>query len=316
MMISEYLLLGIGNDLVYCSLLDGTFVSRVKGIGDEPYKAMNFANNPVNELLVLSQGKQIYVYAQEFRKNVTESEMQWRIIYKFPIPKPTTCLTITKYNQIITSDGGSLQIYSARDEENRTVYDIVSSFQKPRPIYHPNYLLELMRLHETGVIKEILESLSNDIDHDSVKESLLLDLETLCSQASTPSAAPAAPAAPQTAANDMDWFFDSMPSYNAPSTSPTLSPTKNFNARTLVNKLNQMETNIPGLDLLDLRQLVNLVQTFQEVNEQSRALDDFASIFFIHVKIFRHFQDLQMPRLHKPRCLNTMEICWALHTEQ
>ena len=54
MLMSEYLLLVIGNELIYCSLLDGTFVSRVKANGDEPIKAMNFANNPVNELLVLS----------------------------------------------------------------------------------------------------------------------------------------------------------------------------------------------------------------------------------------------------------------------
>lgn len=112
--------------------------------------------------------------------------------------------------------------------------------------------------------------------------------------------------------DDFDWMFSSMP---GASSTPT-SKKSQFSTKQLIEKLNELDTQIPGLDLNERRELINLVDCFSDIESSARSLDSAASIYHIHVKTYRFIQNLRIPKAQKPTCLSSMEISWVMHTDQ
>jgi hypothetical protein len=52
------------------------------------------------------------------------------------------------------------------------------------------------------------------------------------------------------------------------------------------------------------------------MESQSRSLDEFGKVFFLNVKMFKFANDQKIPSSLKPVCLTSMEIAWALHSDQ
>lgn len=272
----------------------------------------------VTENMVLLQNKTLSIMAQMFLPRVSEQEMPWKCITQFDMEHNSNKLSVSLYQHIITANQGNLVIYSTETEQGNLFFQI-SSLQEPKPLYHPLYIAELIRLNQTELLDKILIELLNALDKNEVKGSLGIKLETLLDPQLRTSHKSKPPPAPAPVANDMDWFFSSpSPQSSVPvSQEPELMiSTSDLNR--LKEKLQDLNIILPGLseDLMLRRQLLSLIDIYNSLSSQSRSMDDFGKIFYLHVRMFRFYIEARIPTSLRPSCLSTMEISWALHSEQ
>lgn len=256
--------------------------------------------------------------AQMFLPKVSEQEMPWKCITQFDLAHTSNNLSVSLYQHIITETQGNLIIYSNETEQGNLFFQI-SSLQEPKPLYHPLYITELIRLNQTQLLEKILIELLNSVEKNEVKASLGIKLDTLLDPQFRNTSRVKPPPAPAPVANDMDWFFSS-PAVSAPA--PVQQEPEGIissaDLNRLKEKLQDLDINLPGLtgDLMLRRQLLSLIDIYQFFSSQTRAMDDFGIIFYLHVRLFRFYIEARIPISLRPTCLSTMEIAWALHSDQ
>ncbi|CAG9327571.1 unnamed protein product [Blepharisma stoltei] len=259
------------------------------------------------ENVILGLGKKILIISQEFLNNVEESDMPWRLVKEVELENEISCIGITMFQQIVTGNDRNLMIY-----RNTFLQEKLNVNQEPKPHYHPTILFELMRSNKNELVLMILKKLEMQLDEGNVTHSLKLKSEEFLEAKNSEQKPQEAPK-PQDAS--FDWFFESQV-VQAPLAMTKEEEFTEKDAARLKEKLQTLEVELPGIsgNIFSLIQLQNAIDCFAFVKNQSRTMDEFLRVFYINCRIFN--LNLDQKQRNKTQCLNTMDIAWALHSDQ
>ena len=180
------------------------------------------------------------------------------------------------FHHFIVAYEKDIQVYV--NENDLKFSSLLNSISDPKPLFHPLFLLELLRVQKENLVKLILTRLLECIEN--VNYTLNLGLEDFLS-------------------NSQVIFTEEQ-------------------SLTLKNKINEKCLELPGIggDIMTISQLIGIVDCITVIENQSRSLDDYAKVFFLNVKMFKYANEQKIPSSLKPMCLTSMEVAWALHSEQ
>lgn len=288
--------------------LDGVMLGSLGSRYEGESLAAFISREQVIESLALVQGSHFTIYAQQYLKAVGEQALAWERVLQMDLAFPVTCLAQTLFFQLVLSSDVTLTVFSP-EVEHGNFFHFLASFQEPLPLYSPTYLLEFIRLGEYPVVEKILRALGMSLDRGQVSRTLKLTFPDLFEAPKTAAVPPSAPP------SDMDWFFDAPQSPTTPMTSSASVLSGGLSQRDaseLKEKILDLSNQLPTVsgDFLQLRKLEELINCCVRICEQGRTLDDFATVFSVHISLLR----LQ-PEYEK-KGLSTMEVAWALHSEQ
>jgi hypothetical protein len=258
----------------------------------------------VTENLILVQGKLLQVLAQEFHKGVGEEDLSWRLCFEATLSMSASCLAVTSRHQVVVGSGATLVAYLTY-VQSENLFHYVSKFQQPRPLYHPACLIELIATNQRHLVDLTLTKLSETIQETQVTRRLGLPIQVLFEEPKAP---------PVKESTDLDWLFGSSP-VQAPQrhddepSSLTLSQVQQLKAA-----LSDLSQELPGVseNLVWLRQLLVVIDAYYTLTQQTRSMDEFASLFYLYVKLHKFAIDAKQPT----KGLSSREVAWALHSEQ
>ena len=291
--------------------VDGMALGSLRAKFEGESLAAFISREQVTESLAVVQGNHFAIYAQEYLKAVGEQALSWQRLLQTDLTFPVRCLSQTLFFQLVLSSDVTLKVFSP-EVEHGNFFHFLASFQEPLPLYSPTYLLEFIRLGEYSVVEKILRALNTSLDRGLVTRTLKLTFPDLFEVTQKAKPTPAAAAAPP---SDMDWFFDGPQSPVTPWTSSAEMITAGLGqneASELKERILDLSNQLPTVsgDFTQLRKLEELVNCCVRIGEQGRTLDDFATVFSVHVSLL-HLQ----PDYEKTG-LSTMEVAWAIHSEQ
>jgi RAVE protein 1 C terminal len=216
------------------------------------------------------------IIARKSLKIVGESEMEWKHIIDLDFNEPVQICAINNFQQFITAYNTDLQVYV--HEKSSKLSLLLSLVSDPKPFFHPLMLQELLKIQKNEIVKSILARLLDPTE--SINYTLNMSLEDFLNISSAV-------------------FNDEMSSK-------------------LKDKINERYMEFPGIegDIMAISQLIGVVDSINVIEAQSRAFDEFAKVFFLNVKMFKYVNEQKIPASMKPVGLTSMEIAWALHSEQ
>ena len=239
-------------------------------------KKILFFTQESSECLVISNKNILSIMVRIPLKIVGESEMEWKHVTSIQLKHPVHLFSLNCFHHFILSHDKDLQVYV--NEDNFKFSSLLNSISDPKPLFHPLFLLELLRVQKENLVKVILNRLYHCIE--DVHYTLNLELEdflTICHS--------------------------------------TFNEEQSLR---LKEKINEKCLELPGIDgdIMIISQLIGIVDSVSIIENQSRSLDEYAAVFFLNVKMFKYANEQKIPSSLKPMCLTSMEIAWALHSEQ
>lgn len=239
-------------------------------------KKVIFFRQDSSECLAILNSEILTIMAKQSLKNVGESKMQWKHVASLYFQDPADLCSISVHQQFITAFHKDLQVYMNPDSINLS--SLLSTISDPKPLFHPLLLLELLRVQKEDTVRMILSRMEQCME--DINYTLNLDIE--------------------------DFLKTEQNGFNEET------------AVALKRKINEKCMELPGLDgdIMVISQLIGLIDSVVLMETQNRSLDEYAKVFVLNVKMFRYANEQKVPLSLKPRCLASMEIAWALHSEQ
>ena len=295
--LSGILMLVGGRKEILCVSLQGNILGAVGGFKSN-VKGRFLSKGQVTENLAVLEDQRIQVMAQKFLAGVGETNMPWKNILTAPLRQKPNSIGVSVFQQLLVTSERSLSVYLP-DTPEFDLFGNLQNYQEPFPYYHPLMLAELIRINKTHLIKMILKVLESKIDEGTVCSTLKISLEEFLE---------AKEQEPPKATGDFDWFFNSV----QPKQEETFSQQT---AASLKQKIQNSE--LPGVSQNAhlLRELLAVIETFGQIEEQQRAIDEFSKVFYLNLKIFRFCSELKQPGVVRPSSLTTMDVAFALHSE-
>ena len=235
-----------------------------------------FFNQESSVCVAILTNQELTIMVKQPLKIVGESELQWKYVASLRFQGPTHLCSVNVHRQFITSYNQDLQVYINPNSSNLSSQ--LSIISDPKPLFHPLYLLELLRIQKEDMAKTVLSCMNQCID--SLNYTLNLEIEDFLN--------------------------------------PQQSSFSEENSMNLKKKINEKCMELPGLDgdIMTISQLIGLVDSIALLESQNRSLDEYAKVFLLNVKMFKYANEQKVPSSLKPMCLTSMEIAWALHSEQ
>ena len=237
---------------------------------------LTFFNQESSECVAILNKEELTIMVRQPLKIVGESELQWKYVTSLRFQGPVHLCSVSVHRQFITSHNQDLQVYT--NPESSKLSLLLSAVSDPKPLFHPLFLLELLRIQKEDMAKAVLSRMNQCID--SINYTLNLEIE--------------------------DFINTEQSSFSEE------------NSITLKKKINEKCMELPGLDgdIMIISQLIGIVDSIAILESQNRSLDEYAKVFLLNVKMFKYANEQKVPSSLKPLCLTSMEIAWALHSEQ
>jgi len=262
----------------------------------------------VTENLIILEGKLIQVLAQEFQSGIGQQNLTWKLCFEANLSLAPSCVTVTNRHQVVAACGAELLVYLTYvDSEN--LFHFISKFQQPRPLYHPLSLIELIVTNKKHIVDTTLTSLCSAFEQGKISRRLGISIENLFEEPKQ------APIKAKSDADELDWLFGGSSSSSVPKVAETMpSLLTSSQLRQLKEQLGGLSHELPGVseNLMWLRQLMVVIDTYYSIQQQARSLDEFASIFYLYVKLHKFAIENRQPL----KGLSSREVAWALHSDQ
>lgn len=260
----------------------------------------------VTENLIVIQGKHLQILAQEFQSSIGEQNLSWRICFDASLNIPANCLAVTNRHQVIVAAGAELLTYLTYVVAEN-LFHFVSKFQQPRPLYHPSSLIELVAMNQRHIVDAVLGNLCTAFERGKVTRRLDMQIETIFEEPK------AAPPQVKSDAAALDWLFAS--SFNPPPLEPEvkMSTLTASQVKFLKESLGDLSHELPGVseNLQWLRQLILVIDSYYNLTQQTRSMDDFAGLYYLYVRLHKFSLENKLPA----RGLSSREVAWALHSD-
>ena len=252
---------------------DGTEIGKFEDVYGK--KLIAFTQRDVECFGIISRNT-LSVMAKKPPKIVGEAELVWDQLFSLNFQEPITNCVLNSFDQFITSTKAELQVFTF--PENSKSLQTFTAFSDVKPVFHPLFLLELLRTQQDNIVKLILTNLYNQ------SESMSFTLNMTLQEFINPGGS-------------------------------VLSESMVLGLKSIIN---EKCLELPGFngEVQLIGQLIGIVDIVSVMDAQIRSLDEFAKVFVLDVKMFKYANEQKIPASLKPSCLSSMEIAWALHSDQ